>query len=447
MGCVAPSTARQQLFCAAERFRSYHDDLNNRGETVSGWKVNVSKSTVDGILVTPATKAIAGQFTYTPFVGTQWGGNQNRWGGVYLFHTIWHQFGFDGTEIVDTTRPSAKITTPIQDSTFSENLSIIEVEAQDEAGGSGIQRVDFHASYDGGSYYLGTDESFPYSFEWKLPQGLRSQRIMLVPHAFDYAGNRSSLVEVYIVINFVVSQINPEVNEHWVDIENRFYLNQNALGVNGRVMCSMASIAMVRASAGLIGSDTDSMVQEANRVWNTGLRGPGPTQVAKYLRENGMNTSIIWDQDKDAHWKKIKDEIDSNRPVILNGHGNGGNLTKAGHYVVVVGYQESSTSSDRQLIVHDPFGEWKGVKGDYDTNGTSHESPDGTVGKWMFYPFDKLGTIYSITSSRQTDSAVAAHADNVSRPDVISVRDFEDIVIYEGHGQVANDIFLPIIIR
>jgi len=94
MGCVSPSTAREQLTCAAERFRAYHDQLMQRGATVSGWQVGVAKQTQDGVWVTPATRAVAGQFTYTPYAGVQWGGNQRGVGGVYLFYDAWQKFGF-----------------------------------------------------------------------------------------------------------------------------------------------------------------------------------------------------------------------------------------------------------------------------------------------------------------------------------------------------------------
>ncbi|MCP4537501.1 MAG: peptidoglycan DD-metalloendopeptidase family protein [Chloroflexi bacterium] len=97
MGCVSSSTARQQLMCAAERFRAYHDQLTGAGSTISGWQVGVSKVTVDQVTITPATKAVAGQFTYTPYAGVQWGGDQPQWGGAYLFYEAWNRFGFGGT--------------------------------------------------------------------------------------------------------------------------------------------------------------------------------------------------------------------------------------------------------------------------------------------------------------------------------------------------------------
>ena len=96
MGCGAASTARDQLGCAAERFRAYQDRLTTRGATPSGWQVGVPKATQDGVTVTPATKAVAGQFTYTPYAGAEWGGNQPRVHGVYLFYKVWQDFGFGG---------------------------------------------------------------------------------------------------------------------------------------------------------------------------------------------------------------------------------------------------------------------------------------------------------------------------------------------------------------
>jgi len=109
MGCVAPSTAREQITCAAERFRAYHDALISRGVTVSGWRVGNSKQTQDGVLVTPATRAIAGQFTYTPYAGVQWGGNQPSVGGVYLFYDAWQRFGFDQSSEGENTIASATV--------------------------------------------------------------------------------------------------------------------------------------------------------------------------------------------------------------------------------------------------------------------------------------------------------------------------------------------------
>ena len=107
MGAGSPSTARAQVATAAQFFRSYQDALASGGATVSGWRTGVAKTTVDGVTVTPATNAVAGQFTYTPYAGVQWGGNQSSVGGAYLFYYWWNQFGFSS----QTTTPVLNVST------------------------------------------------------------------------------------------------------------------------------------------------------------------------------------------------------------------------------------------------------------------------------------------------------------------------------------------------
>lgn len=92
MGCRTPSTAREQIECTAARLRLYHDQLSREGATLSGWRVGVPRHTQDGVLVAPATRAVAGQFSYTPYAGARWGGNVP--GGVSLFYLLWERFGF-----------------------------------------------------------------------------------------------------------------------------------------------------------------------------------------------------------------------------------------------------------------------------------------------------------------------------------------------------------------
>ncbi|MEM1013842.1 MAG: hypothetical protein AAGI46_16675 [Planctomycetota bacterium] len=95
MGSGTPSTARLQFFDAAERKRAYLTELDTTGFTRSGWQVGVAKQTQDNIFVAPANRATAGQFTYTPFAGVQWGGSLSQVGGVWLFANWWEQFGFN----------------------------------------------------------------------------------------------------------------------------------------------------------------------------------------------------------------------------------------------------------------------------------------------------------------------------------------------------------------
>lgn len=85
-GCLTPSTARAQIACTAERLRAYDNQILRDGVTVSGWRPGQPTRTADGVLVTPANRAVAGQFTYTPYAGAQWGGNQPEVGGVFLLY-------------------------------------------------------------------------------------------------------------------------------------------------------------------------------------------------------------------------------------------------------------------------------------------------------------------------------------------------------------------------
>ena len=58
-----------QIECAAERMDAYVTRLDATGTTVSGWAVGIAKDTLDPCSVTPANRATAALYTYTPWVG------------------------------------------------------------------------------------------------------------------------------------------------------------------------------------------------------------------------------------------------------------------------------------------------------------------------------------------------------------------------------------------
>lgn len=95
MGAGSPSTARQQIDFGTSLFRAYLTELQNTGSTRSGWKVGIPKTTVDGVTVTPASRAVAALFTYTPYAGVVWGGNMPSVGGTQLFKSAWDLFKFN----------------------------------------------------------------------------------------------------------------------------------------------------------------------------------------------------------------------------------------------------------------------------------------------------------------------------------------------------------------
>lgn len=59
----------KQIECSARMVRGYLRDLDAGRATVSGWRPGTAKSTSDPCRVTPANKATAALYTYTPWVG------------------------------------------------------------------------------------------------------------------------------------------------------------------------------------------------------------------------------------------------------------------------------------------------------------------------------------------------------------------------------------------
>ncbi|WP_224244504.1 hypothetical protein [Hyalangium gracile] len=93
-GCDAAYTGfGNQVECAAKKMRGYFTSLDSGGSTISGWKVGVTKSSLDPCSVRPATKATAALYTYTPWVGayaTQCG--RKTVGGSSLVASAYNRF-------------------------------------------------------------------------------------------------------------------------------------------------------------------------------------------------------------------------------------------------------------------------------------------------------------------------------------------------------------------
>ncbi len=77
-GCGCPDGSKcnvmvagfsSQVACAAKLMAGYTKALQGGGSTVSGWKTNVAKKTLDPCTVTPDGIASAASYTYTPWVG------------------------------------------------------------------------------------------------------------------------------------------------------------------------------------------------------------------------------------------------------------------------------------------------------------------------------------------------------------------------------------------
>ena len=75
----------------AMRGEKYLGGIEQRGATISGWGVGITKTTLDGIVVTPENKATACLYTYTPWVG-KYGGGTPLWGGNSLLAKTWYEW-------------------------------------------------------------------------------------------------------------------------------------------------------------------------------------------------------------------------------------------------------------------------------------------------------------------------------------------------------------------
>ena len=101
-GCGCPDSAPcnpdlggfgNQIECAAEKMFAYDMELEADGVTRSGWSVGVAKNTSDPCMVTPANRATAMLYTYTPWVGAY--GQQcgtPMWGGSSLVALAYYRY-------------------------------------------------------------------------------------------------------------------------------------------------------------------------------------------------------------------------------------------------------------------------------------------------------------------------------------------------------------------
>jgi hypothetical protein len=84
-GCDASkATFTIQVQCASRWMRDYFNELRDNGVTRAGWRVGVGKTTLDGCWVTPANRATAALYTYTPHAGAYAIGCGGPWGGTSL---------------------------------------------------------------------------------------------------------------------------------------------------------------------------------------------------------------------------------------------------------------------------------------------------------------------------------------------------------------------------
>jgi hypothetical protein len=351
------------------------------------------------------------------------------------------------------------MTSPSDNSTTGPAAIHLTADAQDNAGGSGVKQVEFYVFYDWAWRSAGVDSSSPYERTWQIPNQLRSQQLQFSIHVVDNAGNTAVNPGGVRQVSFIESLGDPTINENWVP--TRAYLNQRALPA-GWEKSSVASMAMVLAINGIIGTDYTTTSAKANEMFPKVLAANETQQthvayvglMANELRRQGAianyyggSTGIT----ADVGWQLIKQEVDAGRPVIVLTAS--GVLTPTGHMIVAVGYREADTS--REVIAYDPFGRWLGTccENNYDKN--VENDPASHKGRWVRYDFDRIfgSSNYLITAARVSNTISSTSAAAPSTPPDATSEEPPNIGTYEGipaEGGLPpgyTEIFLPLIRR
>jgi hypothetical protein len=81
----------KQFRLAARQLRYDYDILKAGGSTISGWRKDSPRTTLDGHTVIPETHATALMLSYNPFIGAYDGGDPS-FGGVSLLRRIWNNY-------------------------------------------------------------------------------------------------------------------------------------------------------------------------------------------------------------------------------------------------------------------------------------------------------------------------------------------------------------------
>ncbi len=88
----------------------------------------------------------------------------------------------------DTTPPTGRLTQPADRSQTSDPMFTITADASDS--GSGVNRVEFYATYDNNWHQICNDTGAPYICAWNA-NSVGDQAIVFTIHVIDNAGNRA----------------------------------------------------------------------------------------------------------------------------------------------------------------------------------------------------------------------------------------------------------------
>lgn len=323
------------------------------------------------------------------------------------------------------------------------------------AGGTGVKQVEFYVFYDSSWHDVAVVANSPYQTVWQIPDDLKSQQLWFRIDVVATDGQKAEYAGGVRRVNYFQSTGSPEVSENWVPY--RFYLNQRSLSPDGDSKCSASSMAMVLAMIGLLQPDYQTVANKANEMYPRVLI-EGVAFVYKIRNELRRQGAISQYNDgerseisSDTGWAILKREIDAGRPVIIRT--KHGVLTIAGHYLVGVGYRE--TSGYREVIAYDPYGKWIGktcaelpdaCANNYDRNTTA---PESTKGRWVYYDFDKIFGKYLITAQKPASTLALNPSDASVVPPDVTCDEPENIGTYDGVMTAGNisESYLPIVVR
>lgn len=290
--------------------------------------------------------------------------------------------------------PTGSIVYPAEGQKFGQTVIQVQARASDD---KGVQEVRFYVFYDHVWHQVGIaqtpDATGIYQVGWPTPASLGAQGLTFSIHVVDTAGQVTIDAGGVVKALYRQSYTDPTVHENWVQV--RSYLNQVALqpggdppGSKNYNMCNGTSAAMVLAMNGFI--QPAQMAEKAKAIWEATKPTFGAGQIENIINNMGLGkvAKSKHPGSYDNAWSILKKEIDANR-VLVTGT-TFGQLTLAGHYIVIVGYIEKG--ANRQIIAYDPYGRWLGqepIQGvpNYDRNS---EDVASQKGKWVIYDFSKV---------------------------------------------------------
>jgi hypothetical protein len=108
----------------------------------------------------------------------------------------------DWERVSDAVTPTVQVTSPMTGTLIEACPVTVEAQVDDDVGA--VDRVEFHAYYDGRWHHLGDDESSPYTWLWECVS-VRNQTVRLGAHVWNEAG--SEFVDLDAPVSVVLDHL------------------------------------------------------------------------------------------------------------------------------------------------------------------------------------------------------------------------------------------------